>query len=86
MEEDRIKPNEFEYDQFAAADEIFSKEEIYFTSRENIEGFACIINSFIRQLSYPDDHTAVINVDNWDEELERQRGVKHGQLYFESSI
>jgi hypothetical protein len=50
MEEDRRmgQMNDFEYDQYAAAEEIFSKEEVYFTGRENIEGFACIINSFIR--------------------------------------
>jgi hypothetical protein len=37
-----------DYDQYAAAEEVFSREEVYFTSRENIEGFACLINSFIR--------------------------------------
>jgi hypothetical protein len=37
-----------DYDQYAAAESLLSKEEVYFTGKENIEGYACIINVFIR--------------------------------------
>lgn len=35
-------------DMDASADEIISREEVYFTSKENIEGFACLVNVFIK--------------------------------------
>jgi hypothetical protein len=37
-----------EFDQAAAAEEVFSREEVYFTSKENIEGYTCLVNVFIR--------------------------------------
>ena len=74
---------EDDYDQYAAAESLLSKEEVYFTGKENIEGYACLINVFIRQLSVTFDNIAVINIDNYDHKIDSQEGgVKQGQLFF----
>lgn len=74
---------EDDYDQYAAAESLLSKEEVYFTGKENIEGYACLINVFIKQLSVTFDDVAVINVDNCDHKIDSQKGeVKQGQLFF----
>jgi hypothetical protein len=74
---------EDDYDQYAAAESLLSKEEVYFTGKENIEGYACLINVFIRQLSVSFDNVAVINIDNYDHKIDTQQGgVKQGQLFF----
>ena len=66
-------------DPYTGAVEVISREEIYFNGKENIEGFACLINVFIRQLSINYDNVAVINVDNHDEEFEsKDGGAKQG--------
>lgn len=76
-----------DYDQYAAAESLLSKEEIYFTGKENMEGYACLVNIFIRQLSVPFDHVGIINVDNWDPSVDRKNGgVKHGNLFFQSTV
>ena len=52
-------------------DEVITRQEVYFTGKENIEGFACLVNVFLRDLvnnSYP----ALINVDN-DESVDEDR-------------
>ena len=41
---------------------------MYYTGKENIEGWACLINVFIRQLSVNFDNVGVVNVDNCDDE------------------
>jgi len=46
-----------------------------------------LINVFIRQLSVNFDNVAVINVDNWDPNIDKRGGgVKQGQLFFQSSV
>jgi hypothetical protein len=72
-----------EYDQYAASEGLLSREEVYFTGKENIEGFACLVNVFIRQLSANFDHVAVVNVDN---EEASSRQMKQGQLFFKSAV
>jgi hypothetical protein len=32
------------------AEDVITKKEVLFTGRENIEGYACLINVFIKQL------------------------------------
>lgn len=36
------------FDPVLAGEEAISRDEVYFTGKENIEGFACLINVFIR--------------------------------------
>ena len=60
-----------DFDLYEAAEEAISREEVYFTGKENIEGFACLVNVFIRQLSVTIDNVALINVDNHEDDFEK---------------
>lgn len=46
--------------------EMITREEIYFTGKENIEGYACLVNIFMNSLQTKADYPAIINVDNVD--------------------
>jgi hypothetical protein len=42
-----------------------TKEEVFFTSKENIEGFVCLLSHFLPQMvSQEVDHPCLVNVDN----------------------
>jgi len=74
-----------DFDLIASGEEAISREEVYYLGKENIEGFACLINVFIRQLSVNFDNVAVINVDNHDDE-KTDYIVKQGQLFFQATL
>lgn len=48
-------------------DEILSREEVYFTGKENIEGLACLLNIFLNPLIHSSQHPAVLNIDNHED-------------------
>jgi len=61
-----------------------TKEEIFFTSKENIEGFVCLLSHFLPQMaSSLIDHPCLINVDN---QCETSREGEQGQLFFNSLV
>jgi len=42
-----------------------TREEVFFTGKENIEGFVCLLSYFLPQMvSKEVDHPALINIDN----------------------
>eukprot|EP00347_Sterkiella_histriomuscorum_P019780 403340320 len=65
-------------------DEIISREEVYFTGKENIEGLACLLNIFLTPLLQSSHHPAVLNIDN-DQDLD-ENNIKKGQLFFQATI
>lgn len=45
-----------------------SKEEVFFTTKENIEGFATLLAHFLPQMISPEvESPSLVNVDNHDE-------------------
>ena len=46
--------------------ELISREEIYFTGKENIEGFASLVSIFLHSMQTKAEYPALINVDNID--------------------
>lgn len=54
-----------------------TKEEIFYTGKRNIEGFATLVSYFLPKLISSSLHPSLINVDN-DE--------KSSQLFFQSSL
>ena len=61
-----------------------TREEIFFTGKENIEGFLCLLSYFLPQMVSKDvDHPALINIDNQDEDAD---DIRAGQLFFQSVI
>lgn len=43
---------------------------MYFTGRENIEGYVVLVNAFLYQMRRESLNAAVINIDNHDESLD----------------
>jgi hypothetical protein len=55
------------YDSANTKCDIISREEVYFTGKENIEGYACLVNVFLKQLMNSSPNSAIINIDNAEE-------------------
>ena len=47
--------------------EIITREEVYFTGKENIEGYACLVNVFLKSLLNSSSNPGLINIDNAEE-------------------
>ena len=68
-----------------------TREEVFFTGKENIEGFVCLLSYFLPQMvSKEVDHPALINIDNheFDDEANDPDSTssKAGQLFFHSVV
>lgn len=50
-----------------AVEDLITREEIYFTGKENIEGLACLLNVFLGAMMASSSHPAVLNIDNHEE-------------------
>ena len=62
-----------------------TREEVFFTGKENIEGFVCLLSYFLPQMVSKDvDHPALINIDNHD--FDDTEDIRAGQLFFQSVI
>lgn len=68
----------------AQTEGVITKEEVYFSGKENIEGFACLVQIFLRQLLGKTTNPAIVNVDN-DEPFDEQH-IRKGQLFYQSTI
>lgn len=62
--EDGNESDDFDDVEAQKKDEIISREEVYFTGKENIEGLACLLNIFLTPLLQSSHHPAVLNIDN----------------------
>lgn len=51
-------------EQLNAKCDIITREEVYFTGKENIEGYACLVNAFLKSLLNSSANPGIINVDN----------------------
>ena len=65
-------------------EEIITSNEVYFSGRENIEGYASLVSAFLHQMRREAKNAAVINIDN--EEAFNDNKIKRGQLLFLASI
>lgn len=44
--------------------EAITRAEVYFTGKENIEGYASLVNVFLKNMLVSSKNPALINVDN----------------------
>ena len=62
-----------------------TREEIFFTGKENIEGFISLLAYFLPQMVAKEvDHPALINIDNVDLSNDQDDETKAGSLFYES--
>ncbi len=45
-------------------DDVISRQEVYFTGKENIEGYSALVTVFLSQMIKSSYHPALINIDN----------------------
>jgi hypothetical protein len=50
--------------------EIAIRSEVHFTGKENIEGFASLVNLFMRSMIVSCSHPAIINIDNIEDNID----------------
>lgn len=61
-----------------------TREEIYYLEKENIEGYACLVNFYMKSLYQSSQNPALINIDN--QEAFNENSMKDGQLFYQSTL
>ena len=64
-----------------------TREEIFFTGKENIEGFVSLLSYFLPSMVTKEvDHPALINIDNkdWEGEKGKLDETQAGDLFYQS--
>lgn len=64
---------------------IATRAEVHYNGKENIEGFASLVNMFMRSLYISSSKPCIINVDNIEDNLEKMK-LDEGQLFYYSTI
>ena len=75
--------NQSEYDE-QIGEELINRNEVFFSARENVEGFSALAGVFLYQMRRDADNPCLINIDN-DEGLNPNR-IKRGQILFSASL
>jgi len=65
-------------------EDLITRDEVYFTGRENIEGLACLLNIFVGQMMRTSTNPALLNIDNYDSPKEER--IKRGQVFYQASV
>lgn len=50
---------------------VAGRSEVHYTGKENIEGFASLVNLFMRSMTISCSKPSVVNVDNVEEEVDK---------------
>lgn len=66
--------------------EISTRAEVHYTGKENIEGFASLVNVFLRSLLMTSKHPCLINVDNIDSNQVSQLKMEDGQIFYHATL
>ena len=64
---------------------IATRSEVHFTGKENIEGFASLVNMFMRSMYISSSKPCIINVDNIEDNLSNLQ-LDQGQLFYYSTL
>ena len=60
--------------------EVLSRDEVYVTGKENIEGLASLISYYLKRILASTSNPALINIDN-DEDFDEEK-ILRGQLFY----
>jgi hypothetical protein len=64
---------------------VATRSEVHYTGKENIEGFAALVNMFMRSMHVSTAYPCIVNVDNLEESIESLK-VDDGQLFYYSTL
>jgi hypothetical protein len=65
--------------------EVSTSAEIHYTGKENITGYAALVNNFLRSMLMTSKNPCLINVDNVDGAF-RHRKMEDGQVFYEATL
>jgi len=65
--------------------ETFTKAEIAFCGKENIEGYASLVNMFLRSMTKNSVTPCIVNVDNVPADL-HSLDMKDGQMFYSATL
>ena len=61
------------------------RSEVHFTGKENIEGFASLVNLFMKSMYISTTNPCIINVDNIEDNIKNIK-LEDGQLFYYATI
>ncbi|CDW86984.1 UNKNOWN [Stylonychia lemnae] len=64
--------------------DVITREEVYFTGKENIEGLSCLLNIYLGQMIQLSQNPAILNINN-DQDFD-EHNIKKGQLFYQASV
>merc|ERR1712227_332298 len=64
---------------------IATRSEVHYTGKENIEGFASLVNMFMRSMYISTTKPCIINVDNIEDSIDNIK-LDEGQLFYYSTL
>ena len=65
--------------------EISTSAEIHYTGKENISGFASLVNIFLRSMLVTSKSPCIINIDNVDGSFKSNR-MEDGQVFYQATL
>ena len=66
--------------------EISTKAEVHYNGKENIEGYAALVNMFLRTMLMTSSNPCLINVNNVDKKRRRNGPCEDGQVFYHSTV
>ena len=66
--------------------EISTRAEIHWTGKEAIEGYASLVNMFLRSMVINSKQPCLINVNNVDKAFRQRRDIEEGQVFYHATI
>lgn len=64
---------------------VAGRSEVHYTGKENIEGFASLVNLFMRSMTISCSKPSIVNVDNVEDEVDKL-SMEDGQLFYYSTL
>lgn len=65
--------------------EISTRAEVHYTGKENIEGYASLVNMFLRSMLMTSKSPCLINVDNYDGHFKNLK-MEDGQIFYHATL
>lgn len=65
--------------------EISTGAEIHYNGKENIEGYASLVNIFLRSMMMTSKSPSIINVDNIDGKFDSSK-IEDGRVFYDATI
>ena len=66
--------------------EVSTKAEVHYNGKENIEGYAALVNMFLRTMLMTSSNPCLINVNNVDKKMRKHQKCEDGQVFYNATL